>query len=208
MGIIRESSKFFFGCNRIRDIYYTMTHNNKNYAALPVHVYNDVLPADRFNQFLDESNNSLLTFHQSYPGRLMSDRQHSDWLRQYFGNFIGQVSQELGLSGCVQNIFIGMELPNAWFRLHRNHPDVAAVAIWNLDNQSVQALTMLSSDAQFDEDYPLPSQVMGEPQTRWPLHRNNQALVINNTLQRPYWGFDSPVPAGGIKRSVWIYFGR
>jgi hypothetical protein len=177
-----------------------MTINKENRADLPVHVYNNVLPADRFTQFLDECDNSVLTFQQSYPGRLMTDRQHADWLRQYFGAFIDQVSQELGVSNRIQNIFIGIELPKSWFRMHRNHPGVAAVAIWNFD-------TMMSKDAQFDQDYPLLSQVFNEPQTRWRLNQSNQALVVNNTVQRRYWGFDSPVPVAGIKRSVWIYFG-
>lgn len=193
-----------------------MAHENENPDALPMHVYNDVLPADKFTQFSGECDNSLLIFQQSYPGRLMSDRQHADWLRQYFGAFIDRVSQELGVSNQVQSIFIGIELPKSWFRVHRNHPDVAAVAIWNLDTesvpdryrQSVPALVMLSKDAQFDQDYLLPHQIVDVPRTRWTLHQDNQALVIDNTVQRRYWGFDSPVPVGGIKRSVWIYFGR
>lgn len=193
-----------------------MAHENENPDALPMHVYNDVLAADKFTQFSGECDNSLLIFQQSYPGRLMSDRQHADWLRQYFGAFIDRVSQELGVSNQVQSIFIGIELPKSWFRVHRNHPDVAAVAIWNLDTesvpdryrQSVPALVMLPKDAQFDQDYLLPHQIVDVPRTRWTLHQDNQALVIDNTVQRRYWGFDSPVPAGGIKRSVWIYFGR
>lgn len=176
------------------------THN-----VLPITTYSQVLSPERFNQFRSECELSNLTYQQTYPNRLFSDAQHESWLLDYFGEFAQTVAGNLSLSGNLQQIFLGIDLPNCRFMMHRSHADIGSVAIWSLDDMETTHLAMLDGSAAFDSDYLKMGQDLNIKKSLFGFQQN-QALVIANQPRRHYWGFDRVIPACSVKRSVWIYF--
>lgn len=182
-----------------------MTMLTETHDVLPITTYSQVLPTERFNQFRNECGRSNLTYQQTYPNRLFSDVQHQSWLLDYFGDFVRAVAKGLSLSGNIQQIFIGVDLPGCRFMMHRSHADIGAVAIWNLDTTEGVNLSMLDSHVEFDNDYLMTGQDDNVKKNLFGFRRN-QALVIANQARRHYWGFDRVIPECSVKQSVWIYF--
>lgn len=173
---------------------------------IPVTLYPDTLPQDRHRSLLDEIAQSHLEMHQPYPRRLFTKVEHESWLRSYFDPFIERLAQDTGIGGLyVQQIFLGMELPDSTFLMHRSHPNIVAVAIYSPEDFPPFNLAVLTDSHSDTEDYlwgrgnynavPVP-------------FRANEAIVVHNTDPRYHWGFAGQVGANTIKRSVWIYFGK
>ena len=173
---------------------------------IPVSVYANTLAEDRYRSLLDEMGQSHLELHQPYPRRLFTKPEHEPWLRSYFDPLIQQLAQDTEIDSLyVQQIFLGIELPDSSFFMHRSHPNISAVAIWSPEDFSPFDLSVLTNSQDDPEDY-----LWGRGNyTAVPVaFRANETLVIHNTQPRHHWGFGGQVGANTIKRSVWIYFGK
>lgn len=173
---------------------------------IPVTVYPNTLPEDRYRSLLGEIAQSHLEMHQPYPRRLFTQPGHEPWLRTYFDPFIQQLAIDIDQPGLyVQQIFFGIELPDSTFYMHRSHPNIAAVAIYNLEDFPPFALGVLCNSHDDPEDYLWG--ISGYDMVSVPF-RANETLVIANSSPRFHWGFSGQVGANTIKRSIWIYFGK
>ena len=178
----------------------------QKHPEAPVSVYPDVLAEDRYKSLLAELSQSHLEMHQPYPKRLFSKPEHEPWLRGYFEDFIATLKTHTGQDGLyVQQIFLGMELPDSGFLLHRSHPNIAAVAVYSLEDFPPVQLHVLTNSHDDPEDY-----LWGRKDYKFVpfAFSANEAIVVHNTDPRYHWGFSSKIGQNTIKRSIWIYFGK
>jgi hypothetical protein len=173
--------------------------------AVPVKVVNSVLPDVEFKDFIEQVEQSDLTFTQQYPKRLFSSKNHQEWLEHTFSSFIYSIAKPYCNARSIQQIFLTHELPGMLFSIHRAHPAIAGVAVISLDDFPGITLNCLTNSLDNPEDY-LWGQ--GEYQSEDFVFEKNSAIIIKNSDPRHHWGFSGEIGLGRVKRSVWIYFGK
>ena len=161
---------------------------------------NNVLDADEYTEFLTECVQGNLFFQQQYPGRAFTEARHEEWLLSYFSK-LSKINGEREL----QQIFLGLELPGSEMLLHRSHPNIGSVMIYNLDNSPVTNLrTVESSDPTVNYINNQVADGLPGATERYQFAANT-AYVLRNSAQAPLWGFSGGISPNYVKRSVWIY---
>lgn len=171
----------------------------------PVKQVDNVLPDVEFNDLIQNIENNNFNFVQEYPKRLFSTHDHHDWLIEKFNAFIETVAKPFCNAVAVQQIFVGYELPGSAFMMHRSHPGIAGVVVYNLDDYSDLTLDYFIDTFDHPDDYIS----MGlNFETVNHNFKQNSALIVKNTDPRYHWGFSGMLETNQIKRSVWIYLGK
>ena len=171
----------------------------------PVKQVDNVFSDVEFNDLIRDIENHNFNFVQKYPKRLFSTNDHHDWLIEKFGKFIQNVAKPFCNAVAVQQIFIGYELPGSAFMMHRSHPAIAGVAVYNLDDYLDLTLDYFTDTFDHPDDY---INLDSKFETVKHNFKKNSALIVKNTDPRYHWGFSRILGTNQIKRSVWIYLGK
>lgn len=163
-------------------------------------IVHDVLDPVQYQEFLTECLEANLFYQQQYPGRAFTEPQHQEWLLSYFRP-LSQVNGDREL----QQIFLSLELPGSEMLLHRSHPNIGAVMIYNLEDCHVTNLrTVAATDpaANYVNNHYADSQNWASERYQF---KSNTAYIVRNSPAAPLWGFSGGIAPNALKRSVWIY---
>lgn len=148
--------------------------------------------------------NTVMHFEQKYPKRLFGAPEHQPIWQDYFDKILNSIFGTYS----TQQIFLGYELPYSHFRYHKNHPDIGAVCVFNLDDFAPAKLRVMNTEEieleYVDHDQFQLKRISPDNYTDFDFKRN-QLLVIQNRPINRAWGFSNRIPENTIKRSIWFY---
>lgn len=174
--------------------------------AVPLVRFDSVLGTTQHQHLLELVDDTLWQLEQPYPCRIFTKPEHSEYLQQRLQDLIGRAAAHARLSGQIQQIFLGWELPGCRFMHHRAHANIGAVIMYNLDDFGGVNLEILTQSHDHLDDY-----LVGGPAGLPGLQQEfaaDSALMVVNAPVRHHWGFTADIGPGRVKRTIWIYLGK
>ena len=172
--------------------------------TLPVRVYDNIFDATSLENFKQEISQSNLNYTQEYPNRLLTTTDHTAWLINTFQSLLDEI-QPYTEHSHIQQAFIGHELPECVFSIHRSHPAIAGVVHVSLEDHDMNSLICLTDSLEDPDDY---LWGLGNYSAENYKFRENSAIVVKNVEPRYHWGFRLPVGPNTVKRGIWFYLGK